>query len=59
MPLARKVQVTCPRCGKNDDVWMFEKEEGDERDNLLFRVDIDKGPVIDFRWRDLRPPSQS
>lgn len=34
------------------------QETGDERDNLLFRVDVDNGSVVDLRWRDLRPPSQ-
>lgn len=31
------------------------RETGDERDNYLFRVDVDGGPVVDVRWRDLRP----
>lgn len=34
-------------------------ETGDERDNLLFRIDIDNGSVVDFRWRDLRPSSHN
>jgi len=29
---------------------------GDERDSLLFRVQLEEGGVEDFRWRDLRPP---
>lgn len=29
---------------------------GDERDSLLFRVDLEGGDKEDFRWRDLRPP---
>jgi len=29
---------------------------GDERDSLVYRVDLDSGPVVDLRWRDLRPP---
>ncbi|SEO85134.1 hypothetical protein SAMN05216388_10215 [Halorientalis persicus] len=29
---------------------------GDERDSLLFRVELEDGEVVDFRWRDLRPP---
>jgi hypothetical protein len=29
---------------------------GDERDSLLFRVELEDGGVEDFRWRDLRPP---
>ena len=29
---------------------------GDERDSLLFRVELEDGSVEDFRWRDLRPP---
>lgn len=28
MPIAHKVDATCPNCGKNDEVWMFEKQEG-------------------------------
>jgi hypothetical protein len=28
---------------------------GDERDSLLFRVELEDGGVEDFRWRDLRP----
>lgn len=28
---------------------------GDERDGYLFTVELDSGPVTDFRWRDLRP----
>jgi ribosomal protein L21E len=30
-------------------------ETGDERDNILYRVDLDDGDEVDFRWRDLRP----
>jgi len=29
---------------------------GDERDSLLFRVELEEGSMEDFRWRDLRPP---
>lgn len=29
---------------------------GDERDSLLYRIDLDSGETVDFRWRDLRPP---
>jgi hypothetical protein len=29
---------------------------GDERDSLLFRVELEDGGVEDFRWPDLRPP---
>lgn len=29
---------------------------GDERDSSLFRVELDNGETVDFRWRDLRPP---
>ncbi|QCC52832.1 hypothetical protein [Halapricum salinum] len=35
------------------------RETGDERDNHLFRVDVDDGPVVDLRWRDLRPSQDS
>jgi len=28
---------------------------GDERDSLLFRVELEDSDVEDFRWRDLRP----
>lgn len=28
---------------------------GDERDSLIFRVELDEGETADFRWRDLRP----
>ena len=28
---------------------------GDERDNVLFRVDLDDGQTVDLRWRDMRP----
>ncbi|MFC7230554.1 hypothetical protein ACFQMM_02645 [Saliphagus sp. GCM10025308] len=29
---------------------------GDERDSFLYRVQLDSGVQLDFRWRDLRPP---
>jgi len=29
---------------------------GDDRDSLIFRVELDSGVTEDFRWRDLRPP---
>ncbi|WP_092663894.1 hypothetical protein [Halorientalis persicus] len=29
---------------------------GDDRDSVLFRVQLDDGAIEDFRWRDLRPP---
>lgn len=32
---------------------------GDERDNYLYQVELDSGEEADFRWRDLRPASQS
>lgn len=32
------------------------KTTGDERDSLLFRVELDDEETIDLRWRDLRPP---
>jgi hypothetical protein len=28
MPISSKVPEACPRCGDDDDVWMFEKPEG-------------------------------
>ena len=28
----------------------------DKRDNLLYRVELEDGTRMDFRWRDLRPP---
>lgn len=28
---------------------------GDERDDVTFRVRLQDGETIDFRWRDLRP----
>ena len=32
---------------------------GDERDSVLYRVELDRGETVDLRWRDLRPgPSQ-
>lgn len=30
-------------------------ETGDARDSQLYRVELDKGKTMDFRWRDLRP----
>lgn len=30
-------------------------QTGDGRDNVLYRVDINDGEKMDFRWRDLRP----
>lgn len=36
----------------NDDAQTVTK---DVRDSRLFRVDIDNGQTMDFRWRDLRP----
>lgn len=29
---------------------------GDARDNILYRVELDDGTTMDFRWRDVRPP---
>ncbi|SEL20226.1 hypothetical protein [Haloferax larsenii] len=29
---------------------------GNDRDSKIFRVKLDSGETIDFRWRDLRPP---
>jgi len=28
---------------------------GDERDDVLYRIQFDDGEEMDFRWRDLRP----
>lgn len=30
---------------------------GDDRDGLLYRVELETGETIDVRWRDLRPAS--
>lgn len=30
-------------------------EIGDTRDAQLYRVELDRGETMDFRWRDLRP----
>jgi len=27
MPVARKIEEPCPRCGDDNEVWMHEKEE--------------------------------
>lgn len=27
MPVAWKEEAECPRCGRDNDVWMFEKDE--------------------------------
>jgi hypothetical protein len=32
-----------------------ETETGDTRDSQLYRVELDMGETMDFRWRDLRP----
>lgn len=29
---------------------------GDERDEVLYKVLLDDGTTMDFRWQDLRPP---
>jgi hypothetical protein len=29
---------------------------GDERDSLLFRVELEDDEIEDFCWRDLMPP---
>jgi len=29
---------------------------GDERDDVIYRVELADGENIDLRWRDLRPP---
>jgi len=40
------VEVICDDAGE---------ATGDERDSLIFRVELDGGETVDFRWRDLRP----
>lgn len=30
-------------------------DTGDERDSVLYRVELADGTEMDFRWRDLRP----
>ena len=40
-------------CVLEDDVGL---ETGDERDNILYRVEFNGSEKKDFRWRDLRPP---
>lgn len=37
----------------NDDA---DAVTGDARDSQLYRVALETGEEIDFRWRDLRPP---
>ena len=32
------------------------EETGDERDSLIYRVELDDGRIEDVRWRDIRPP---
>ena len=44
-------------CGRvvlamNDDA---DSETGDPRDEVIYRVELDSGGQMDFRWRDLRP----
>lgn len=29
---------------------------GEEREGLIYRVELETGEKVDFRWRDLRPP---
>lgn len=29
---------------------------GDDRGSSIFRVELDNDEILDFRWRDLRPP---
>ncbi len=33
-------------------------ETGDERDSVIYRVELDNGKADDFRWRDLRPTEE-
>jgi hypothetical protein len=28
----------------------------DDREGVIYRVELDSGETADFRWRDLRPP---
>lgn len=28
---------------------------GDDRDSVIYRIQLDNGESVDFRWRDLRP----
>ena len=30
---------------------------GDDRDGILYRVELESGETIDVRWHDLRPPT--
>lgn len=32
------------------------RETGDDRDDVIYRVEFEDGSTADFRWRDLRPP---
>lgn len=34
-------------------------ETGDARDSVLYRVEMDDGNSMDFRWRDLRPSDRT
>ena len=34
------------------------KLTGDDRDDVLYRIEFDDGSTQDFRWRDLRPASE-
>jgi hypothetical protein len=45
------------RCGEVVEVFEDDAgdETGDERDEVLYRVRLDDGEQMDFRWRDLRP----
>jgi hypothetical protein len=29
---------------------------GDDRESVVYRVELETGETADFRWRDLRPP---
>lgn len=31
---------------------------GDDRDDVIYRVRLDDGDEMDFRWRDLRPAGE-
>ena len=34
------------------------RETGDSRDSQIYRLRLESGETVDFRWRDIRPPFQ-